>query len=431
MIPMSVTRRRHLPATALWLALLFPVSAWSQSYGLTELIQLAINNHPLVKSGLSAQQSAQKNIEAVEWQLYPTPAIVVEGVKASATDPNYKGSDKVTTLRLSQPLFTGGNYTAQLDKAKANLKTAQATLRETNVQIAQRVIQHYSDWLAAELKVQSWSKSQAIHYKLLQSAKNRIVQGVSAPSDLILVQGRLEATNAELFSASLQAELALNRLRELLDLPLNAAQIKTNLSSPLNPASSLDTLLVDAENLSPSIDKAKSQVLLAKANSNERQSALLPDVSLRIERQIGNFAVANTGAENRIFLTLSTKLGAGLSSFTQISAARALEESSQFEIETQRRIIREQVLNDYVTSRSYKERLQTLARSLDASQAVLDSFERQFASGRKSWLDLMTIAREVAQNEAQIADIKAAEIQTAWRLHILTSGSYFQAGSQP
>ena len=89
------------------------------------------------------------------------------------------------------------------------------------------------------------------------------------------------------------------------------------------------------------------------------------------------------------------------------------------------------MLNDYVTSRSYKERLQTLARSLDASQAVLDSFERQFASGRKSWLDLMTIAREVAQNEAQIADIKAAEIQTAWRLHILTSGSYFQAGSQP
>lgn len=427
----NLPRSNFLPAAVLLLAGAMPVQAWSQEYGLPELIQLAINNHPLIKSAMSAEQAARKNIESVEWQLYPTPSITIEGVKSSATDINYRGDDKVTTLRLSQPLYNGGSHGAQLDRAKGNLKVNQANLRETSLQIAQRVVQYYADWLSAELKKQSWTKSQVIHEKLLQSAKNRISQGVSAPSDFILVQGRLDATKAEVFSATLQAELALNKLKEQLELPISTSRLQTNPASPLNPSSSLDNLLLDAEGFSPTIERAKAQVLIAQANASERQSALLPDVNLRVERQIGNFAIANTSPENRVFISLTTKFGAGLSSFSNIAAARALEESSQLEIQTQRRIIREQVVNDYTMSKSYKERLQTLTRSLEASQAVLDSFERQFASGRKSWLDLMTIAREVAQNEAQIADIKGADIQTAWRLHILTTGSYFPLGVTP
>lgn len=413
------------------LTLSFSESVHSQEYGLPNLIQIAINNHPLVKSALASEAAARKSIESVEWQAYPTPSITVEGAKASATDLNYRGDDKVTTLRLSQPLFSGGAYTAQLERAKANLSVSQANTREISLQVAQKVVAYYTDWLTAELKAQSWQKSAAIHQKLLQSAKNRITQGVSAPSDLVLVKGRLDATNGELFSAALQAELALNRLREQLDIPLSRSNMKANASSPLNSDASLESLLIDAEGFSPSIEKAKAQVLVAQASASERQSSLLPDVNLRLERQIGNFAVAKTSPENRILLSVTTKFGAGLSSFSNISAARALEESSQLEIQVQRRILREQVANDYSTSKSFKERLHVLNSALEASQAVLDSFERQFASGRKSWLDLMTIAREVAQNETQIADLKGAEMQTAWRLHIMTTGSYYPRSSKP
>lgn len=412
-------------------AIAYPTPSWSQEYGLPELIQLAVNSHPSVQSSLSAEKAARQTIDSVQWQAYPTPSITVEGAKASASDLNYRGDDKVTTLRLSQPIYSGGAYTAQMERAKANLQVAQATTRESSLQIAQKVVSCYADWLSAELKAQSWRRSVVIHQKLLQSAKNRIAQGVSAASDLVLVQGRLDATNAELFSSALQAELALNRLREQLGLPLTAERLKTTMTLPNSAASPLENLLLDAENVSPSIQKAKAQLLVAQANASERQSALQPDVNLRFERQIGNFAIANTSPENRVLLSVTTKFGAGLSSFANISAARSLEESSQLDIQIQRRSLREQVANDYSTSKSFKERLQVLNRSLEASQAVFDSFERQFANGRKSWLDLMTITREVAQNEVQIADMKANEMQTAWRLHILTTGSYFPTSSRP
>lgn len=318
-----------------------------------------------------------------------------------------------------------------MERAKANLQVAQATTRESSLQIAQKVVTCYTDWLSAELKAQSWRRSVAIHQKLLLTAQNRIAQGVSPASDLVLVLGRLDATQAEVFSSALQAELALNRLRDLLDLPLTAERMKTAMSLPSAEAMTLENLLSNAENVSPSIQRAKAQLMVAQANASERQSVLQPDVNLRFERQIGNFAMPNTSPENRVLLSVTTKLGAGLSSFTNLSVARSLEDSSQLDIQIQRRILREQVNNDYSTLKSFKERLQTLNRSLDASQAVLDSFERQFSNGRKSWMDLMTITREVAQNEAQIADMKANEMQTAWRLHMLTTGSYFPTGIKP
>ena len=61
----------------------------------------------------------------------------------------------------------------------------------------------------------------------------------------------------------------------------------------------------------------------------------------------------------------------------------------------------------------------------------MESFERQFNAGRKTWLDLMTVAKDVAQNEMQLAELRGAELQTSWHLHILTSDNYSQIHSKP
>jgi adhesin transport system outer membrane protein len=75
--------------------------------------------------------------------------------------------------------------------------------------------------------------------------------------------------------------------------------------------------------------------------------------------------------------------------------------------------------------------MQVLEGALQASQSVLESFERQFNAGRKSWLDLMTIAKDVAQNETQLAELRGSQLQTSWRLQILTSDNYAQVNPAP
>ena len=124
----------------------------AQTLNLGQLIQLAIDTHPSVRAQLSNEKSAQSGIETAQYQRYPTPQLSYESVKKNSADPSYIGSDGVATVRITQPIFTGGQFTAQLDKAKANLQLSQASVRETRRQIALKVVQAYSDWSSAELK---------------------------------------------------------------------------------------------------------------------------------------------------------------------------------------------------------------------------------------------------------------------------------------
>ncbi len=405
--------------------------AASQSLNLGQLIQLSIESHPSVRAQLSNQKAAQSGIETAEYQRYPTPQLSYESVKKDSADTSYIGSDGVATIRITQPIFTGGQFTAQLDKAKANLQLSQASVRETRQQIALKVVQAYSDWSSAELKTQSIEKSLAIHQKLLQQAKSRIAQGASPQSDLTLVQGRLDATFGELFSAKLQSELAIQKLIELTGTTLSAVQLKADMTGPIQHTQLLESLLANAQMQSPELQKAKAQALISRASVQEKAAALKPDVYVRAERQFGNYFSTDTTAHTRIFIGVNSKFGPGLSSFTQIDAAKAQEDTSESEIQSQQRVLRELVMNDMSALRSIKQRTQAIQGALSASQSVLESFERQFNAGRKTWLELMTVAKDVAQNEMQLAELRGTELQTSWHLHILTSDNYSQTHSKP
>lgn len=403
----------------------------AQTLNLGQLIQLAIESHPSVRAQLSNEKSAQIGIETAEYQRYPTPQLSYESVKKNSADPSYIGSDGVATVRITQPIFTGGQFTAQLDKAKANLQLSQASVRETRRNIALKVVQAYSDWSSAELKAQSIEKSLVIHQKLLQQAQNRVTQGVSPQSDLALVQGRLDATSGELFSAKLQAELAIHKLMELTGNPLIATQLQADKTGPIQHTQLLESLLANAQLHSPDLLKAKAQAVISRASKQEKESALKPDIYVRAERQYGNYFSTDTNAHTRVFIGVSSKFGPGLSSFTQISAAKAQEDTSEFEIQSQERLVRELVINDVSVIRSLQQKMQAIQGALQSSMAVLESFERQFNAGRKTWLDLMTVAKDVAQNEMQLAEVRGAELQTSWHLHILTSDNYSPVNSKP
>jgi len=410
---------------------LFHGWAAAQSLNLGQLIQLATESHPSVRAQLSNQKAAQSGIETAEYQRYPTPQLSYESVKKDSADPSYIGSDGVATVRITQPIFTGGQFTAQVDKAKANLQLSQASVRETRQQIALKVVQAYSDMSSAELTTQSIEKSLAIHQKLLQQAKNRIAQGASPQSDLTLVQGRLDATFGELFSAKLQSELAIQKLIELTGTTLSAPQLKADMTGPVQHTQLLESLVANAQMQSPELQKAKAQALISRASTQEKAAALKPDIYVRAERQFGNYFSTDTTAHTRIFIGLTSKFGPGLSSFTQIDAAKAQEDTSEFEIQSQQRLVRELVMNDVSAIRSLKQKTQAIQGALSASQSVLESFERQFNAGRKTWLDLMTVAKDVAQNELQLAELRGAELQTSWHLHILTSDNYSPIHSKP
>ena len=172
----------------------------------------------------------------------------------------------------------------------------------------------------------------------------------------------------------------------------------------------------------PTLAKTKAQAQVQETTVRERRADLSPEIFARIERQYGNYSYLDTAPENRVFLGVSTRLGAGLSTMSNMEAALKQHAAALAEVEVQTRSVSEQVLSDYAVAASIAGRIKATLASLAAAQDVALSYDRQYLAGRKTWLDVMNAARELAQTEAQLADLQSTHVVVTWRLAAYTQG---------
>lgn len=403
-----------------WAAICLALPLSSSAETLDKLIATALRTHPSVSVQRAQLQAADSGIDSAQWQFYPTPSVTAEAVGSSDSDPSYRGDTRVTTLRLQQPLWTGGRLTANLAKAQASANAVRASLEEVQQQLALRVVQTYGDWLAAHGRTQSYDKSIAIHLRLADQVTRRIAQGVAADSDRTLVESRLAGLRSDAAVSNGQKQTALARLSLLLGQRLEHPELiaVTALAHPVNT----DTAVLSDVTMHPTVKKMQAQAAVQEAAMIERRADQSPEVYLRAERQYGNFSLANTSPESRVFVGLTSRFGAGLSNLSNIESARAQFEAALAEIQVQERAISEQVFADSALTDMTQARIQALTVSLASANQVSESYERQFLAGRKTWQDVMNAAREINQTEVQLVESRATQVAATWRLAITTQG---------
>jgi adhesin transport system outer membrane protein len=126
--------------------------------------------------------------------------------------------------------------------------------------------------------------------------------------------------------------------------------------------------------------------------------------------------------QDRIFVGLSTQLGAGLSLMSNIKAAQAKSLAAQEEVQIQTLAVTEQVLTDHAQALRLAEQTKVLESALMSQEQVMFSHNRQFLAGRKSWTEVLNATRELAQAQAQLSDVKANHIAVSWRLALFVRG---------
>ena len=402
------------------LVALLPLAAHAQV--LEQLIAAALASHPSTQGQRAQLASAEAGVDGARWQFYPTPSVTVETASASATDRLYQGDRRVSTLRLQQPLWTGGRLSAGLDKAEAGVSLSQASLEEVRQQLGLRVVQAYGDWYSAHLKTLAIEKSQETHLRLREQVKRRIGEGASSQSDLTLAVARLESVVSDAAAARAQRDISLARLSQLLGRAVAGASLLGSLAEPRDLRGPTQALLDQALTINPAVQKAQAQAKVQEAVIDERRADYSPEVYARLERQYGNYNFPNGAPENRLFIGLTTRFGAGFSLGANIEAARAQHQAALAEVEVQSRSVTEQVLSDHALALSAQSRVASIKASLQAAADVSESYDRQFLAGRKSWLDVMNAARELAQTETQLADLHSTQVVVTWRLAIYTRG---------
>lgn len=387
---------------------------------LQDLIIQTWQNHPLMNSQQSLVAAAQQGVSNARWQYFPTPSISVQGAQASGSDPAYSGDSRVAVLALTQPLWTGGRIEAGVDKAQAYAQGARASLSESQQQLAIRVVQAYGEWLSAHRKRAAYQVGLVQHTRLKDQVARRIQEGQAAASDLALAQSRLASLEADMALAHTQEQVSLSRLAQLLGQPVLSTSLALSPAQPWPISRGADELLSKAQAHSPALARARSNAQAQLATIAEAKSATVPELSLRLEHQHGNFNYSGGPQHSRAFIQINSRLGAGLSSLGAVQEAVQRHAAALADIESQQRSLAEQVMTDHATLLTTQSRRLALQTSADLSERVLASWDRQYLSGRKTWQDLMNSAREQVQVQAQLADLEGTQLVASWRLALTT-----------
>jgi len=387
---------------------------------LQKLITDVIQRHPQIAVQNAAVRVAEAGVQGAQWQFYPTPSITMEGASVSSGDTSYGGDRQVSVLGLRQILWNGGRLSASLDKAKAAVALSSAVRGESKQQLALRVIQSYGDWMSAFEKQKVYASGLSLHRQMKDMVVRRVQEGLSAHSDQILAEERLAMLEADALASATQKRTALLKLSQLAGLSVNEQSLAQAPTSAHQNDSPLAALMQLADSHSPTLARYRAVAQMQLSAVAERKADTWPEIYARVERQYGNFSAAGLPTVNRAFVGVATRFGAGLSTQTAIAEATGQHEAALAEIEVQRLSLQEQVMVDHTMLVDSEPRRAALQLGAAKSRQVLQSWDRQFFSGRKSWQDLMNSAREQIQMEAQIADLEAARLIASWRLFALT-----------
>ncbi len=382
---------------------------------LLDLIDKTLLQHPSVQSQRAQLRAADDSVDAARWQYFPSVSAESQRTSSSGGVP-YTGSPAVITLRMDQPVWTHGRLSANMSKVEAEQEATQATLDTATLQLGLRVLQAYSDWLGASGRLKAYRTSEQQYFRLIEQVGRRVKEGVSPQSDLVLAQGRLQDLRAEMAVSRQTASTALTRLTQLAGEPVSAAMMDGAPVAPCALSESPLDIRDAALELSPAIRRLKALVRVADAQADIRRASLLPTVLLRAERQWGNATVASAPPQDRVGLVVSQQFSSGFSGLAELSAANARRESALADVAAEERALLEQLVGDELSMATAKLKLAALRESSRVNREIFSAWERQFLAGKKSWLDLMNSARELAQAEAQAADAQAAWVLSSWRL---------------
>ena len=390
---------------------------------MVDLLNLAFQGNPSLRSQAQLIQASQAELKGANWQFFPTPSVSVEQVNASQKDTTYNKQDgRVLTFRLQQPLWTAGRLTAGVGRAEAAAAAAQAQFEETRQQLALRTIQAWGEWKAGQQKLMALQGSVQTHQRLLDLIRRRIEGGVSALADDVLAQGRLEQTQADATAAQSQLAAALAKLESLTGQRIADEQVTGYSVLAVEPVGQLAPLLDRAWLNSPTAMKLKAQVRQQELDVEIRKAQLLPEVYARAEHQQGSFTTYGPNSANRFFIGLSATPGAGLSALSGVDSAVARLQSLQAELDATQRSLIEQVSLEHVSANTQAQRRVSLQAGLASTQAMVDSWDRQFLAGRKTWVEVMNAARELAQAQTALADVEVGYVVATWRLAVLAEG---------
>ncbi|MDO6748045.1 TolC family protein [Gilvimarinus sp. 1_MG-2023] len=393
------------------LAVQAQVSSSLPKDGLTAALRATLANHPAIAGKRAEIQASDYSLGEARSQRLPSVSLNTAYGEENRANFNQDEYAYPTTLRVRQPVWTFGRISNNIEAAEAGLDRESADLVRVRRELLTDTALAYAGVLSARARVAVAEQNLMQLEVLRQQIQRRAAGQLASDADTRLADTRLT-----------QAKILLSRYRGEVDIARNTLQSLTQLpivgSTPI--ASGLLQLEADAlleERVlkqSAQIQLRKQNVAQARAQVNQTRTSAMPTVYLQAEQFYDQPALRD---DSQISVVLEAQLdGLGFSTRNRTGAASARQMAAEQElrlahIQLQRDIRRLQrqrtLMGDIVESQR---------GAVEDLQALLDSYQRQYESGSKSWLEVMNIQRELNTERVLLTDSQNEQLRYSLEL---------------
>jgi outer membrane protein, adhesin transport system len=366
--------------------------------GLGNALQAALRNHPAV-AGQDAEVQAQRYAaDGARSQRYPT--LSAQAQQYAERDRSVLTGQSLshpTVVRLRQPIWAFGRISNSIAAADAEVDTERAQALRVRRQLLEATAVTYArvrgNRQHIDIARQNVSELEALYTQI----QRRVAGQLASSADARLAATRLAQARALLEHAIGEWDIARQDLAGLTQETISAEQpVPTELLAlPESP-----DLIESALDHSAEIRLKQQQLGRAEAEVDRARTSWMPTIYLQADRFYDQPGLRD---DSQISVVLEASLdGLGFAARGRMGEAAASRLAATQDLAAVRIELRRE-LERLRRSRQLQTQLIDLqTQALRDLESLLDSYQRQYETGTKSWLDLLNIQRELYEQRRQL-----------------------------
>ena len=317
------------------------------------------------------------------------------------------------TLSASQPLYRPANA-ATYEQGKRQAELAQAQLTAAAQDLIIRLSQAYFDVLAAQDTLTFVQAQKAAVAEQLASAKRNFEVGTSTITDTREAQARYDLVIAQEIAAD--NDLRVKRLA--LDTLVGKADVQPDPmprppSLPAPQPADVNAWVQQAEQASPAIQQARSNVEIAQLETEKAKAGHKPTLDLTASYNITRnqegstqSALSSRSNAGSVGVSFNLPLFAGFAVENRIRETLALEEKAQADLETTRRSVAQATRTAYFGVVSGQSQVKALEAAEASSQSALEANRLGYQVGVRINIDVLNSQSQLFQTKRDLAQAR-------------------------
>jgi outer membrane protein len=397
------------------------LSSTAQAQSLIEIYDMAKGYDAAYQSAKSQFQANLAKADQGKANLLPTAGLSGGATRTSleiTTDPATTTTDRSYTtqtagVNLTQPLYRPANLATYRQSQKA-LDAAQAALIQAEQDLIVRSSQAYFDVLGAQDSLTFVKAQKTAVAEQLASAKRNFEVGTATITDTREAQARYDlvlaqeiATDNDLRVKKVALELLVGKTA------ITPFNIKNQSILPPVPEGSMDTWVSNSEQLHPGIQQARTNLDVAKLETEKAEAGHKPTVDLtlgyNVQRNLSGTSTVNLGNSSNQIIAVSTGITANLPLFAgfatqnRIRETVALEEKARMDLEGVQRQVAQATRTAYLGLQSGLGQVRALEAAESSSQAALDANQLGYRVGVRINIDVLNSQSQLYQTKRDLA----------------------------